>query len=82
MNTQFFDDIANKITKTLPPVPSGVKAELEQSVQAILHNAFDKLELVTREDFEVQSAVLQKTRLKLEQLEKKLSEFESKLDIN
>jgi len=50
MNTQFFDDIANKITKTLPPVPSGVKAELEQSVQTILHNAFDKLELVTREE--------------------------------
>lgn len=82
MNTQFFDDLANKISKTLPPVPSGMKNELEQSIRSILHNAFDKLDLVTREDFEVQSAVLQKTRIKLELLEKKLAEFETKLDIN
>ena len=82
MNTQFFDDLANKISKTLPPVPSGMKGELEQSIRNILHNAFDKLDLVTREDFEVQSAVLQKTRIKLEQLEKKLTELETKLDIN
>ncbi|MCW8928730.1 MAG: accessory factor UbiK family protein [Gammaproteobacteria bacterium] len=82
MNTQFFDDLANKISNTLPPVPSGMKAELEQSIRNILHNAFDKLDLVTREDFEVQSAVLQKTRIKLELLEKKMSELESKLDLN
>lgn len=82
MNTQFFDDLANKISKTLPPVPSGMKNELEQSIRNILHNAFDKLDLVTREDFEVQSSVLQKTRIKLEKLEKKLNELETKLDIN
>ena len=58
-----------------------MKAELEQSIRNILHNTFDKLDLVTREDFEVQSAVLQKTRIKLEQLEKQLSELEEKLDI-
>ena len=81
MNTQFFDDLADKISKTLPPVPAGMKAELEQSIRNILHNTFDKLDLVTREDFEVQSAVLQKTRIKLEQLEKQLSELEEKLDI-
>lgn len=82
MNTQFFDDLANKISKTLPPVPTGMKSELEQSIRNILHNAFDKLDLVTREDFEVQSAVLQKTRIKLEMLEKKLNELEQKMDIN
>ncbi len=82
MNTQFFDDLANKISKTLPPVPSGMKQELEQSIRNTLHNAFDKLDLVTREDFEVQSAVLQKTRIKLELLEKKLVELETKLDLN
>lgn len=82
MNTQFFDDLASKISKALPPVPTGMKNELEQSIRNILHNAFDKLDLVTREDFEVQSAVLQKTRIKLEKLEKKLNELETKLDIN
>ena len=81
MNKQFFDDLASKITHALPPIPGAMSAELEQSIRNILHNAFDKLELVTREDFEVQSAVLQKTRMKLESLEKKLSELEEKLDI-
>ena len=81
MNKHFFDDLTNKISSTLPPVPNGIKGELEQSIRNILHNAFDKMDLVTREDFEVQSAVLQKTRIKLELLEKKLSEFEEKLDI-
>lgn len=82
MNKQFFDDLASKISHALPPVPGGVTAEVEKSIRAILHNAFDKLELVTREDFEVQSAVLQKTRIKLELLEKKLTELEDKIDID
>ena len=82
MNKQFFDDLAGKITRTLPPVPGGIKGELEQSIRSVLHNAFDKLDLVTREDFEIQSAVLQKTRIKLESLEKKLAELEDKLDVS
>jgi len=81
MNKQFFDDIASKISSTLPPIPGGMTSELEQSIRRILNNAFDKLELVTREDFEIQSAVLQKTRIKLEQLEQKLAELEDKLDV-
>jgi len=81
MNKQFFDALANKISSTLPPVPGNVKSELEQSIRNILHNAFDKMDLVTREDFEVQAAVLQKTRIKLELLEKKLTALEEKLDI-
>ncbi|WP_198263868.1 accessory factor UbiK family protein [sulfur-oxidizing endosymbiont of Gigantopelta aegis] len=82
MNSQFFDDLASKITRTMPSAPTAMKQEIEQSVRNVLRNAFDKMDLVTREDFEVQSAVLQKTRIKLELLEKKLSDLESKLDIN
>lgn len=81
MNKQFFDDLASKVSHVLPPVPSGMSEEVEKSIRNILHNAFDKLELVTREDFEVQSAVLQKTRIKLELLEKKLDEIEEKVGI-
>lgn len=82
MNKQFFDDLASKIGQAIPPIPGSMNSELEQSIRNILHNAFDKLDLVTREDFEVQSAVLQKTRMKLELLEKKLKEIEEKLDVN
>ncbi len=81
MNKQFFDDLAHKMSANLPPLPGGIKNEVEQSMRNILHNAFDKMDLVTREDFEVQSAVLQKTRIKLEKMEKKLAEFEQQLAI-
>ena len=81
MNKQFFDDLSSKIGAAIPPLPDGIKGEVEQSIRNVLHSAFDKMDLVTREDFEIQSAVLQKTRIKLELLEKKLSEFEQKLDI-
>ncbi len=82
MNKQFFDDITNKISQAIPPVPGNMRTELEQTIRGILHNAFDKLDLVTREDFEVQAAVLQKTRIKLEQMEQKLAELEQKIDLN
>ncbi len=81
MNTQFLDDLANKITRTMPSAPTAMKQEIEQSVRNLLRNAFDKMDLVTREDFDVQSAVLQKTRIKLERLEKKLTELEEQLNI-
>ena len=81
MNKQFFDDLSTKISAALPPVPGGVKGEIEQSIRSILQTTFNKLDLVTREDFEIQSAVLQKTRLKLENLEKKLTELEEQLNI-
>lgn len=80
MNKQLFDDIASKISANLPPLPTGVSQEFEQTIRSILHNAFDKLDLVTREDFDIQTAVLQKTRLKLEQLEEKLKSIEEKID--
>jgi BMFP domain-containing protein YqiC len=80
MNKQFFDDLASKISHVLPPMPSGMTGELEQSIRNVLHNAFEKLDLVTREDFDVQSAVLQKTRIKLELLEKKLEAMEAKME--
>lgn len=81
MNKQFFDDLSSKISQAIPPVPGNMRVELEQSIRGILHSAFDKLDLVTREDFEVQSAVLQKTRIKLEQLEQKLAELEQQLKL-
>ena len=82
MNKQFFDDLASKVSATLPPAPGTVKGEIEQSIRAVLQSTFNKLDLVTREDFEIQSAVLQKTRLKLEDLEKKLVELEEKLNVS
>ena len=50
--------------------------ELEENFRSVLRNGLGKLDLVTREEFEVQEAVLARTREKLEALEKRLEEIE------
>ena len=51
--------------------------DIEKNAKAMLGSAFGKLDLVTREEFEVQRLVLRRTREKLEALEKRLAEMES-----
>jgi len=73
------DDIANRLANAIPPGLSNVKEDMEKNFHAILQGALGKLDLVTREEFEVQKAVLAKTRSKLEALEKRVDEIEQQL---
>jgi BMFP domain-containing protein YqiC len=72
------DDIANRLADALPSGLSSVKDDMGKNFHAILQGALGKLDLVTREEFEVQKAVLAKTRSKLEALEKRVDEIEQK----
>jgi hypothetical protein len=74
-----FDDIANRLAGAIPPGFNNLKDDLEKSFHAILQGALGKLDLVTREEFEVQKLVLAKTRSKLEDLEKRVAEMEQQL---
>lgn len=56
-----------------------MREDLEQNFRSVLRGGLAKLDLVTREEFEVQEAVLQRTRQKLEALEQRLTEFEQKM---
>ncbi len=73
------DDIASRLADALPSGLSSVKEDMEKNFHAILQGALGKLDLVTREEFEVQKAVLAKTRSKLEALEKSVAEIEQQL---
>jgi BMFP domain-containing protein YqiC len=73
-----FDDLAKKLSDAVPPSLKQVKDDMEKNFRAILQSAFAKLDLVTREEFDIQVAVLAKTREKLEALDVKLQQFESK----
>ena len=70
------DDIANRFAGAIPPGLTNLKEDLEKNFRAILQGALGKLDLVTREEFEVQKMVLAKTRSKLEDLEKRVAEME------
>lgn len=73
------DEIANRLAGAIPPGFNNLKEDLEKTFRAILQGALGKLDLVTREEFEVQKAVLAKTRSKLEVLEQKVADWEARI---
>ena len=74
--TNFFDDMQARINQALENSPA---KDIEKNVKAMLSQGFSKLDLVTREEFDVQMQVLAKTRAKLEALEARVTELEAQL---
>ena len=79
MNEKTLQDLVRKLADAVPDGLQSVRSDLEKNFRSVLQSGFDKLELVTREEFEVQEAVLQRTREKLEALEERLKELEENL---
>lgn len=79
MNTQILEDLSNKIRELVNSSPA---ADVEKNIRALLQGAFTKLELVNREEFDVQADLLRHTREKLAQLEIRVNELESLLHKN
>jgi len=75
-NKNTFDDLAKKITDLLPGNFQQVQQDLESNIKALLQSSLSKMNLVGREEFDDQSALLARTREKLDQLEKQLAELE------
>ncbi len=74
-NSKTFDEIAARIGKAVEASPA---KDIEKNVKAILQGGLSRLDLVTRAEFETQTAVLLKTREKLELLEARVAELEAK----
>ena len=75
LNNEKLKEMSNKIREIVKDSPL---PDLEKNIDALLKSMFTKMELVTREEFDVQTEVLKRTRQKLEELEKKLSEIEAR----
>jgi BMFP domain-containing protein YqiC len=73
------DELARRVSELVPPGVKDAGAELEQNIKATLQAGLAKLDLVTREEFEVQRAVLLRTREKLDALERTLEVLEARL---
>ncbi|MEE4304244.1 MAG: accessory factor UbiK family protein [Wenzhouxiangella sp.] len=69
---QTLDEITRRLAAAVPREMRTARAELEEQFRAVLESAFDRMDLVTREEFEIQKKVLARTREKLEALEKQL----------
>ena len=72
----FLSELQTKISEVLQQSPA---MDIEKNMKAMLNQGFSKLDLLTREEFEIQSEVLQRTRARLEALEARVAELESRL---
>lgn len=73
----FFTDLQSKINQAIENSPA---KDIEKNVKSMMTQGFSKLDLVTREEFDIQAQVLAKTRSKLEALELRMAELEARLD--
>lgn len=77
-NNEIFGRIAQHLGDRLSNV-SQAPEEIQKTVQGAMKGAFDRLDLVSREDFDIMMDVLTRTRARVEALEKRLAELEEKL---
>ena len=75
MQTQQINQLAAKIESLLPPGLKQVKNDFDEKLKVLLQQQLSKMDFVSREEFDIQSKVLARTRDKLEQLEKKVAEI-------
>ncbi len=76
MSDNSIEDLARKLAEAEPEGLRSMRKDLESNFRSVLQSGLGKLDLVTREEFEVQEAVLARMREKLEVLEKRLKEHE------
>ena len=77
IDTKKIEELVQSITNALPPGLMQMQEDAEKNIRAALTSTFNKLDLVTREEFDVQTQVLHRTRDKLEALEKRVAEMEN-----
>src|SRR5690606_33183944 len=72
------DDLARRLSGLVPPGLRESREELQENFKSVLQSGLARLDLVTREEFEVQRAVLLRTREKLDQLQAAVAELEAR----
>ncbi len=79
INAKKIEEIAKQVTDAIPPSVKNIANDFEEKTKMVLQRKLAQLDVVTREEFDVQTQVLLKTREKLAQMEAKITELEAKL---
>ena len=77
MDKSVIDELAGKLADAVPSELQGLRDDIRHNFRGLLTAGLDKMDLVTREEFEVQRKVLERTREKLDRLEQQLAELQS-----
>ena len=73
------EDLVRRLVESVPPGLRGLQQDLESNFRAVLRANLARLDLVARDEFTAQSRVLERTRARLEELERRIAELESRL---
>lgn len=79
IDNRFIDELSQRLAGAMPPGARELREDLERNFRAVLQASFQKLDLVTREEFDVQSEVLANTRAKLSRLEAQIKALEAQV---
>ena len=79
IDQQTINDFAEKISSILPEGAAALEADIKNNLKAAIEAALQQMNVVSREEFDVQSALLQRTLAKLEEMEKQIEELEKSL---
>lgn len=79
LNSTSLDDLARRLADAVPESLRAFGRDLEGNFKAVLQAQLSRLDLVTRQEFDVQAAILERTRSKLAELESRLKELEARV---
>lgn len=79
LDNQTINRLSDRINQLLPPQLQQVKSDFDTRLKTLLQQQLSEFEFVSREEFDIQTRVLQRTRAKLETLESRLDELEQKI---
>ena len=79
IDPKVLDELAHKLANSVPSGLKELQQDVEKNFRSTLQASFARLDLVTREEFDVQSRVLERTREKLERLEQLIEQLENQL---
>ena len=82
LDNQSINQLSEKINELLPPGLQQVKSDFDARLKSLLQQQLAQLEMVSREEFDIQARVLARTRQKLEKMEARLKELEQMLEEN
>ena len=78
MNTPKIDEIVRRLIESVPPGVRAVQQDLENNFRAVLRASLTKLDLVSRDEFDAQMRVLERTRARLEELERRVAALDGR----
>src|SRR5262245_36313671 len=70
------EELARRLAEAVPPGVTALREDLERNFRAVLQSGLARLDLVTRQEFDIQAAVLRRSRERLEELEKRIAALE------